>query len=103
MGQQLCMCGSVKRKALLDTWKSGQNSIWEIYINPVEVNQTLVKENMQRDLELAKEKSKTHQIEDKQKEVEAEILATRRKYKKKMIDCYSPTKDYLAQLLKTTH
>ena len=81
MGQRLCMCGSTKRKALLDTWKSGQNSTWEIYINPVEVNQKLVKENIQRELELAKEKSKAQEIEDKQKEVEAELLATRNQLK----------------------
>ena len=30
MGQGLCVCGSTKRKALLDTRKTGQISSWEI-------------------------------------------------------------------------
>ena len=69
------MCGSTKRKALLNSWKEES---WEVHIHPVEVNQKLLKESTERTSKLAKERLRVQETEDKQKEVQAELDATRK-------------------------
>ena len=63
MGQQLCVYGSTKRKALLNSWKEES---WEVHINPVEVNRKLLKENTESTSKLAKERLRVQETEDKQ-------------------------------------
>ena len=79
MGQRLCVCGSTKKKAILDSWKEES---WDIHINLTEVNQKLIQENAKSTFELAKERLKVQEIEDKQKEVQAELVATKKQLMK---------------------
>ena len=43
MGQRISKLGSVKRKELLENWKCGHNSVWQIQVDTVMVNKELDK------------------------------------------------------------
>ena len=43
MGQRLCTVGSIKRKTVIESWKTGANSVWELQLNLVSENKELSK------------------------------------------------------------
>ena len=44
MGQKISKAGSNARKKILEAWKSGANSLWEIQINAEDFKKELAKE-----------------------------------------------------------
>ena len=44
MGQKISKAGSIARKKILEAWKSGENSLWEIQINAENFKKQLAKE-----------------------------------------------------------
>ena len=58
MGQRLCTAGSIKRKTVIESWKTGANTVWELQLNIVSENKKLAKKckgNME-ELQLTKSK-----------------------------------------------
>lgn len=75
MGQRISKLGSVKRKALLESWKSGRDSVWQVQVDTVMVNKELVKTKRKNEASLAAETTKRHKLEE-------QLQATRATLKK---------------------
>ena len=63
MGQKISKLGSVKRKELLESWKSGRDSIWQLQVDAVMVNKELIKVKRKNEASLAAETTKRHKLE----------------------------------------
>ena len=63
MGQRISKLGSVKRRELLESWKSGRDSIWQLQVDAVMVNKELIKVKRKNEVSLAAETTKRHKLE----------------------------------------
>ena len=63
MGQRLSKVGSTKRKSILESWKTGANSTWELQIDAVQVNKQLMKLKRKNKRPLASEHTKWLKLE----------------------------------------
>ena len=43
MGQRLCTAGSIRRKTIIESWKTEATSVWELQIDLVLANKELAK------------------------------------------------------------
>ena len=65
MGQRISKLGSVKRKELLENWKHGRDSVWQVQVDTVMVNKELVKNKQKNEALLAAETTKCHELEER--------------------------------------
>ena len=63
MGQRLSKVGSTKRKSILESWKTGDNSTWELKVDAVQVNKELMKVKRKNEIQLASEDTKRLKLE----------------------------------------
>ena len=63
MGQRLSKVGSTKRKSILESWKTGDNSTWELKVDAVQVNKELMKVKRKNKIQLASEDTKQLKLE----------------------------------------
>ena len=64
MGQRISKLGSVKRKELLENWKCGRDSVWQVQVDTVMVNKELVEAMRKNESLLAAETIKRHKLEE---------------------------------------
>ena len=64
MGQRISKLGSVKHKELLENWKCGHDSVWQIQVDTVMVNKELVKTTQKNEVLIVAETSKCHKLEE---------------------------------------
>ena len=73
MGQKISEAGPTKRKQILDGWKTGKDSIWDLHINASDVNNELVKLQQEREKQLASQCLHGLHLEKELKVAEKEI------------------------------
>lgn len=100
MGQRISKLGSAKRKDLLENWKCGHDSVWQVQVDTVMVNKELVKANQKNEVSLAAETTKYRKLEEqaqatlkkKVSTLEAQLVSTQAELK-----CVSESNDQLSK------
>lgn len=103
MGQRISKLGSVKRKDLLENWKCGCHSVWQIQVDTVMVIKELVKVNQKNEALLAAETTKRQKLEEQVQITQATLnqkvstLETRLASTQAELKCVSESNDQLSK------
>ena len=81
MGQRLCTAGSIKRKMVIESWKIGATSVWELQLDLVSKNKELAKKCKENMEELQLTKSKLDEEAKKCNNMEVELQAAKAELK----------------------
>ena len=88
MGQRLSKLGSFKRKVLLDSWKFGVNSVWELQLDVIEANKQLINVKRKNEQELESERVKRQRLEEhveKSKETMKTVVHEKQEMRNKLV------------------
>lgn len=74
MGQRISKLGSIKRKELVENWKCGPESVWQIQVDAVVVNKELLKAKRKNEELLAAETAKRQKLEEEAQTTQAALI-----------------------------
>lgn len=96
---RLSKVGSTKHKSILESWKTGANSTWELKVDAVQVNKELMKVKRKNEIQLASEDTKRLKLE---KEVQISKEAVKKEVlgRQKVQNELAATKDELRTVRK---